>query len=243
MKALILAAGLGTRLKPLTDRLPKALLKAGPYTLLEFAIRKLKSAGFNEMIINVHHFPVLIKSYLEENRNFGCKISFSDESGKLLDTGGGIKKASWFFDDGKAFLVYNVDIIGDLDLGKLYAHHLASGNMATLVLRRRETSRYLLFNKRMQLKAWENRVTGEKRMVQQTHEPLQSFAFSGIHVINPELFGLMQDEDRFSIIDTYLKVAATHPVGGFIDESPLWADAGKPDSLADAGRIAEYIKF
>ena len=243
MKALILAAGLGTRLKPLTDTLPKALLNAGPYTLLEFAIRKLKNAGFNEIIINVHHFPDLIKKYLEENRNFDCSIAISDESGQLLDTGGGIKKASWFFDDLKPFLVYNVDIVGNLDLGKLYEQHLHSGNIATLVLRRRKTSRYLLFDKSMQLKAWENIATGEKRFVQVTDEPLQQFAFSGIHVINPELLGCMQDEVRFSIIDTYLKVAATHAVGGFIDESPLWADAGKPDSLAEASAIAALIKF
>jgi len=243
MKAMILAAGLGTRLKPLTNTLPKALLNVGPFTLLEFAILKLKNAGFNEIIINVHHFPELIRTYLAENNNFGCNIAISDESGHLLETGGGIKKASWFFTGEKAFLVYNVDIVGDLDLKKLYNHHLAESNIATLVLRRRETTRYLLFNQQMQLCAWENKATGEKRVARETHETLTPFAFSGIHVVSPDLIGMMQKEDRFSIIDTYLKIAGSLTVGGLIDESPLWADAGKPDSLAEAAKIAAEFSF
>ncbi len=243
MKAMILAAGLGTRLKPFTDHTPKALLQVGPYTLLQFAILKLMNAGFNDIIVNVHHHADQIINYLDENNNFGCRISISDESEQLLDTGGGIKKAFWFFDDGKPFMVYNVDILTDLDLTKLYDHHLGSRNLATLVVRRRKTSRYLLFDEFMHLKAWENKATGEKRIVQMTREPLNPYAFSGIHIINPELFGLMEEWDRFSIIDTYLRVAATQTIGGFNDESLLWADAGKPDSLAEAGEVAAKIKF
>jgi len=243
MKAMILAAGLGTRLRPLTDQLPKALLQTGPYTLLQFAILKLKNAGFSELIINVHHHADAVIKYLNENKNFDCNISISDERDQLLDTGGGIKKASWFFNDDQPFLVYNVDIVTDLSLQQLYQHHLECLNLVTLVVRRRKTSRYLLFDEFMQLKAWENIATGEKRIVQMTREPLNPLAFSGIHVINPKLFDLMEKQDRFSIIDTYLRVAAKHPVGGYFDESPLWADAGKPDSLAEAGEVAAMIRF
>ncbi|MCB9023826.1 MAG: nucleotidyltransferase family protein [Lentimicrobiaceae bacterium] len=243
MKAMILAAGLGTRMRPLTDNLPKALLPIGKYTLLEFAILKLKHAGFDQIIINVHHFPHLITSYLAEHKNFGCQIEISDESSRLLETGGGIKKAAWFFKDEKAVLIYNVDIVGDLDLQLLYKYHNESNNIATLVLRRRQTTRYLLFNNQMQLRAWQNVATGEQRIALQTSETLQAFAFSGIHMINPALVDFMQQEEAFSIIDTYLKIAGKLNVGGYVDESPLWADAGKPRSLEDASKIAAGMKL
>ncbi len=243
MKAMILAAGLGTRLKPLTDHTPKVLLQAGPYTLLQFAILKLKSVGFSELIINIHHHGQAIIDYLAENRNFGCSITLSDEREALLDTGGGIKKAAWFFSDDQPFIVYNADIVTSLDLAHLYQHHCESPYMATLVVRSRKTSRYLLFDEFMHLKAWENTATGEKRMVQMNSLPLIPYAFSGIHVISPKLFPLMENQERFSIIDTYLRIAAEHTIGGFVDESLLWADAGKPDSLAAAGEIAAQIRF
>ncbi|MHC1778546.1 MAG: nucleotidyltransferase family protein [Lentimicrobium sp.] len=243
MKAMILAAGLGTRLRPMTDHTPKALLQAGPYTLLQFAILKLKDAGFTDLIVNVHHHADAVITYLNDHHNFNCNITISDESDQLLDTGGGIKKAAWFFSDDKPFIVYNVDIVTGLNLQKLYLHHTESHNLATLVVRRRKTSRYLLFDEFMQLKAWENTATGEKRIVQMTREPLNPYAFSGIHVISPGLFGMMEQQDRFSIIDTYLRVAATKPIGGYFDDGPMWADAGKPDSLAEAGEIAAKIKF
>lgn len=243
MKAMILAAGLGTRLRPLTNHTPKALLQVGPYTLLQFAILKLKNSGFTDLIVNIHHHADAVISYLEKNKGFGCNITISDERNQLLDTGGGIKKAAWFFNDGKPFVVYNVDIITDLDIRQLYTHHRESHNLATLVVRRRKTSRYLLFDEFMKLKAWENVTSGEKRMVQLTSEPLNPFAFSGIHVIKPELFKLMEKQERFSIIDTYLRVAAKHPVGGYVDESERWADAGKPESLALAGEIAAKISL
>lgn len=239
MKAMILAAGLGTRLKPLTDSTPKALLGAGQTTLLGFAIQKLKSAGFNELIINVHHFAPMIVEYLLVNNNFGCNIAISDESDALLDTGGGISKASWFFDDGKPFLVYNVDIVGNMDLGAFYQHHLSGSNLATLSVRERKTSRYLLFDSRMRLCGWENTSTGEKRIAISCRENL-AFAFSGIHVINPELLPLI-GKGCFSIIDSYLGLAAEHFIGGWLDQSSLWADAGKPESLGLAGKIAAQI--
>jgi NDP-sugar pyrophosphorylase family protein len=241
MKAMILAAGLGTRLKPLTDLRPKVLLEAGPYTLLEFAIRKLKSAGFDELIINVHHFAPLVVDYLRKNNNFGCHISISDESEALLDTGGALAKAAWFFNDEKPFLIYNADIVGDMDLGEFYRLHLAGDSLATLSVRSRKTTRYLLFDTDMRLCGWENTSTGEKRIAIPSVET-QAFAFSGIHAISPQLLPLL-DSGRFSIIDTYLKLAAEHRIVGWVDHSTLWADAGKPESLGMAGKIAEGIKF
>lgn len=237
---MILAAGLGTRLRPLTDNTPKALLKAGRYTLLEFAIRKLMKHGFNDIIINLHHLPDSIANYLAEN-DFGCNIQFSYELDELLDTGGGIKHASAFFDNGKPFLVYNCDIISDIDLTRLYNFHVESGNLATLVVRRRETSRYLLFDEFMQLTEWQNREKGLRKIVRLTSKPPQPFAFSGIHVINPEIFSLLPNQRVFSIIDAYLEIGKNHRIGAYIDESPLFADAGKPDSLIEAGRISDMI--
>ena len=241
MKAMILAAGLGTRLKPLTDSRPKVLLEAGPYTLLEFAIRKLKAAGFNEIIINVHHFAPMVVDYLRKNANFDCQITISDESESLLDTGGALAKASWFFDDHQPFLVYNADIVSDMDLGEFYRSHLVGRSLATLSVRSRKTSRYLLFDNNMRLCGWENIATHEKRMAIPTANT-QAFAFSGIHAISPQLLPLL-DKGRFSIIDTYLRLAAEHPIAGRVDNSLLWADAGKPESLGMAGEIAKGIQF
>ena len=241
MKAMILAAGLGTRLKPLTSSRPKVLLEAGPYTLLEFAIRKLKAAGFDEIIINVHHFAPMVVDYLRKNTNFGCQITISDESEALLDTGGALAKAAWFFDDHKPFLIYNADIVSDMDLRAFYRSHLVGKSLATLSVRSRKTSRYLLFDDHMRLCGWENIASGEKRMAIQT-EKTQPFAFSGIHTISPQLLPLL-DKGRFSIIDTYLKLAAEHPISGQLDNSLLWADAGKPESLGLAGEIAKGIQF
>lgn len=243
MKAMILAAGLGTRLKPLTNTIPKALLQVGPYTLLEFAILKLRAAGFDEIIINVHHLAASIREYLDKNNNFGCRIKLSDETAKLLDTGGAIKKASWFFDDDKPFMVYNADIVGDIDLDKMYKFHLSTANVATMAVRIRETTRYLLFNDYMQLTEWLNTATGARKIAQLTNKPPQPYAFSGIHVIDPKIFKMLPDQEVFSIIDTYLEIAKKQPVGGYLDESTLFADAGKPQSLAEAGDIASSIKF
>jgi NDP-sugar pyrophosphorylase family protein len=241
MKAMILAAGLGSRLRPLTDSMPKVLLEAGPYTLLEFAIRKLKAAGFDELIINVHHMAPMVISYLKENHNFGCQIAISDESEALLDTGGGISKASWFFDDGKPFLVYNADIVGDMNLSEFYNQHLKHNGLATLSVRHRKTSRYLLFNSDMRLCGWENTESGEKRIAIPETKTM-AYPFSGIHVIDPQIFDFM-NKGRFSIIDTYLELAKNHLIKGWVDDSELWADAGKPDSLGKAREIAAQIVF
>lgn len=242
MKAMILAAGLGTRLKPLTDTLPKALIPVGPYTLLQFVILKLKAAGFNEIIINLHHKGALIRQYLEDNKNFDCKIEYSDESNALLDTGGAIKKAAWFFDDDQPFLVYNCDILSSLDLEKMYRSHLHSGALATLAVRERATNRYLLFDTNMKLCGWENRQTGEK-ILHSTGITPTPLAFSGIHIISPEFLKLFPTEEKFSIIKTYLSLAEHYTITGYRDVAEYWIDAGKPESLARAAEVIHHITF
>ncbi len=165
---MILAAGLGTRLKPFTDEHPKALYQVEGTTLLEHALKHLKSAGITEVIINVHHFAGQIIDFLNQHENFGLHVAISDETGELLETGGGVKKAAWFFNDCDAAIIRNVDILSDLDLSKFMAYHRSSGSLATLAIRRRETSRYLLFDHEMQLCGWENRKTGERLFVRES---------------------------------------------------------------------------
>lgn len=243
MKAMILAAGLGTRLKPLTDQKPKVLLKAGPYTLLEFTIKKLKSSGFTDIIINLHHLASQVIDYLDSHANFGCNITISDETDKLLDTGGALRKAAGFFNDDQPFLIYNADIVGNINLKEVYDFHLNSGNQATLVVRRRDTTRYLLFDETMQLVEWVNTSKGLSKLVRLTQKPPQAFAFSGIHVMNPSLLPLLGNQHVFSIIDSYLELAKNHQIGGYYDRSTLFADAGKHESLIEADRIAAGIAF
>lgn len=243
---MILAAGLGTRLKPLTDSIPKALLQAGPYTLLEFAILKLREAGFNDIIINVHHLADQVMQYLDDNANFHSNITISDEREKLLDTGGGILKASSFFDDGNPFMVYNADIISNIDLKDVYRFHKQSRNLATLVVRSRKSSRYLLFNDNLQLTEWSYPGKGLSKIVRMAEKPATPYAFSGIHVLEPQIFEHLKHlglPDAFSITDAYLELGRSYAIGAYPDKSTLYIDAGKPDSLPEAAIIASKIKF
>ena len=186
MRAMILAAGLGTRLQPLTDNIPKALVKLRNKTLLEIAINHLVRNGFDKIIINVHHFGDQVINFIEENI-FDADISISDERDKLLNTGGGLKKASQFFKDEKPFLLYNVDIVTNLNLKTLYEANLKSNSIATLTVRKRESSRYLLFNSENILCGWKNTKTGEL-ISSCSINLLNEFAFSGIHIINPKIY-------------------------------------------------------
>lgn len=239
---MILAAGLGTRLRPLTDTLPKALIPVGDYTLLQFALLKLKHAGFDEIIINVHHKSELIKQYLTKNNNFGCKIEFSDESEKLLDTGGALKKAAWFFDDNQSFIVYNCDIISSINLLEMYNYHLKAHALATLAVRQRPTQRYLLFDPQLKLCGWKNIKTGET-IIHFSADTHTALAFSGIHIISPELLKNFPLENKFSIIQTYLSLAERHTIMGFPDNADYWIDAGKPDALARAHQVIQNVNF
>jgi NDP-sugar pyrophosphorylase family protein len=239
MKAMIFAAGLGTRLKPLTDTMPKAMVPVAGKPLLQHVIEKLIHFGFEEIIVNVHHFPDQIIDYLRLNNNFGIRIEVSDERDFLLDTGGGIRKAATFFDDNKPFLVHNVDILSNVDLTKLYSSHLTSDALATLVVSKRDTYRYLLFDRQLNLRGWINEKSGETKPVGFSNSPdFNKLAFSGIQILSPEVFDLMQKyETKFPIMDFYLENAQTKCVRGFVPEEFRMIDVGKLNVLDDAEKF------
>lgn len=239
MKAMIFAAGLGTRLKPITDTMPKALVPIENKPLLQHVIEKLKRSGFDEIIINAHHFADQVIAFLEANNNFGIRIEVSDERDMLLDTGGGIKKASWFFDDGKPFLVHNVDILSNVDLSALYHQHLRTNSLATLVVSERDTFRYLLFNDNLQLKGWINEKTGQTKPEGLSRPDLYTkLAFSGIQVLSPVIFNLMKDlPQKFPIMDFYLSNVGSEVISGFVPSNYKMMDVGKLDVLADAEKF------
>jgi NDP-sugar pyrophosphorylase family protein len=200
-------------------------------TLLERSVMHLKKHGINSLIINVHHFAGQIIDFLSANDNFGLEIAISDESDLLLDTGGALKKAAWFFHDEEPFLVRNVDVISDLDISALENVHRKSGALATLVVRERETSRYLLFNKEMQLSGWENVKTQEARITRPDNGNLSRLAFSGIQVLNLGIFPLITESGRFSLIELYLRLSSDHTIMAFADKESTWQDAGKFEDL------------
>jgi NDP-sugar pyrophosphorylase family protein len=236
MKAMIFAAGLGTRLKPITDNIPKALVPITNKPLLEHVICKLKAAGFDEIIVNVHHFPDQIIDFLKSKNNFDIRIEVSDERDQLLDTGGGIYKAKWFFDDGQPFLVHNVDILSNLDLNKLYNEHCKSGSLATLVVSRRDTFRYLLFNDDKRLVGWINEKTCETKPIRFTDiSGFNKLAFSGIQMLSPDVFDLMEElKPKFPIMDFYLSNARSHLLRAFVPDDFHMLDVGKLDVLDKA---------
>ncbi len=238
-QAMIFAAGLGTRLKPLTDTMPKALVRIGGEPLIKHVVLRLKEAGFQRIVVNVHHFAQQIIDYLEENEHFGLDIRISDETEQLLETGGGIKKARDLFDPHSPVLIHNVDILSNVDLTAFYDHACSSGAEATLLVSERQTKRYLLFDDKYRLVGWTNKETGEVKSphnwVKDELQSLQMLAFSGIHVFSPALFPMMdQWPDRFPIIDFYLKACATHPLSGYVADNLRMIDVGKLDSLQQA---------
>jgi NDP-sugar pyrophosphorylase family protein len=236
MKALILAAGLGTRLGPYTNDKPKALVELNGVTLLERAIRKVTELGVSEIIVNIHHFGDQIIDFLIRKRNFNLPISISDERDQLLDTGGAILKARPMLGDKEPFLVYNVDILTSLHLEDLLAYHTLKGGLATMAVRSRETQRYLLFNPQMQLAGWRNNKTGEETIVR-NDTLLQNLAFSGIQIVQPEIFPLITECGKFSVIQLYLRLAKSQNIFGFKDTSDLWMDLGKPEQLIQAEKL------
>ncbi len=243
MKAMIFAAGLGTRLKPLTDHMPKALVPVAGKPMLEHVITKLKASGFDEIVINVHHFANQIVDFLKANNNFGLKVWISDEREELLDTGGGIKKAAPYFDE--PFLVHNADILSNVDLKALYEFHLGSGNDATLLVSSRKTVRYLLFDKENRLQGWVNKDTLQTKPEGFAYQPeiQKEYAFGGIHVISPTLFNYMEDgwTGKFPIMDFYLQTCREARLGGYAKEDLQLIDIGKPDTLAKAEEFIRQI--
>lgn len=241
---MIFAAGLGTRLKPLTDTMPKALVKVGGRTLLEQVIGKLVGAGADRMVVNMHHFAKQIVDFLHENANFGVDIAISNESNRLLDTGGGLKKAQGLFRSDEPILIHNVDILSNVDLQAFYEQGMV--NDATLLVSPRQTVRYLLFDGDMRLVGWTNTQTGEVRSPYKDIDPkgCTMLAFAGIHTFSPRLFPLMDDfPDRFGIMDFYLSVCHRTVVKGIMAEELKLLDVGKVDSLAAAERFFENMEI
>ena len=237
---MIFAAGLGTRLKPLTDHMPKALVPVAGKPMLEHVILKLIASGFDEIVINVHHFAEQIIDFLKEKDNFGIKIWISDETEELLDTGGGIKKASSLLNE--PFLVHNADILSNVDLKALYDFHIASENDATLLVSPRKTVRYLLFDQTNRLSGWINKDTLQTKPEGFIYQPenQQEYAFGGIHIISPSLFKYMEGwTGKFSIMDFYLQTCQEAQLGGYAKEDLQLIDIGKPDTLAKA---EEFLK-
>jgi NDP-sugar pyrophosphorylase family protein len=232
MKAMVLAAGLGTRLRPLTDDRPKALVEVAGRSLLEITLTRLRDFGVREAIVNTHHFADMIPDYLEKHDNFGMRIAISHED-VLLDTGGGLKKASWFFlEDGNTdqpFLLHNVDVLSTIDLGRMLASHVEHSALATIAVQDRKTSRPLLFDQDGQLKARANASAPT--------EGMRAFAFSGIHVLSPRIFPLLTETGVFSIIDAYVRLSGQgERIVAFPADEYKWRDLGRPESIAAAAR-------
>jgi NDP-sugar pyrophosphorylase family protein len=269
MKAMILAAGLGTRLGPLTDDRPKALVTIAGRTLLEMTLARLRSFGVREVIVNVHHHAEMILHYLKANHNFGMRIEVSHEE-DLLDTGGGLKKAAWFFlepcasapsaepIDAAPFLIHNVDVLSAIDLARMAHFHTEHDALVTLAVQDREASRYLLFDEQNQLcgprggslpkdealkaigAATGLVETGQKDRARQ----VQALAFSGIHVVAPRIFSMLQEEGAFSIIDAYLRLASQgEKILGFRADGSYWRDLGRPENLLEAARDLETGRY
>ena len=241
MKAMIFAAGLGTRLKPLTDDRPKALVECNGRTLLEYAILKLKYEGFDEIVVNVHHFSSLVIDFLQKH-DFGVKIYVSDETAQLLDTGGGLLHAKQFLDGTEPFLVCNVDIISSIDFSKMMTYHKQHKALATLAASDRKTSRYLLFDDQNQLCAWENRSTQERKVVRNC-EKIIPLAFSGIQIIEPKIFDFISESGKFAIMDLYLRLAANQPIIAYNHTGDFWLDVGKYDDFASVQKQVSIQKF
>lgn len=240
---MILAAGLGTRLRPLTENRPKALVEIAGHTLLEITLSRLRTFGIREVIINVHHRADMIIEYLRKNDDFGMRIVVSREDA-LLDTGGGLKKAAYFFlEDShsadQAFILHNVDVLSTIDLQRMVRFHTENRALATLAVQDRETSRYLLFNERLRLCG--RRSEGEQAELVRSPHQVRALAFSGVHVISPRIFPMMIEEGAFSIITSYLHLAAQgENILAFRADDYYWRDLGKPDNLVQAAWDLEH---
>lgn len=236
---MIFAAGLGTRLRPLTNTTPKALVPVGGAPLLHHLLVKLQQAGCSHTVINVHHHAQQIIDFVASH-NYNMHIDISDESDLLLDTGGGLRKAAdLLLDNNEPILIHNVDILSNLDLGKLMQLH-SPDSLATVVVSRRNTSRYLLFDNQQHMRGWCNVKSGEVKPQGIDTSHLQQAAFAGIHVVSPQIFALMRDMPaKFSIIDFYLQAMSEHHIMGYMPHNFTMLDVGKIDSLAPA---ESYIK-
>jgi len=229
MKAMILAAGKGTRMGKITGRIPKVLVDINGKSLLQHAVEKCTSSGFNDIIVNVHHFADMVEEEIRRLNNMGFRISVSDERAMLMETGGGLYKAREFFNS-DPFLLYNADIITDLNISSLNDFHLEKGGLATLAVRNREGIRYLLVNKEGLLRGWCNKATGEKIITGPENEELYEIAFSSIHIIDPEIFRYMPD-GVYTMTALYLQLASSHKIFTCRYDGGYWANVGTPEIL------------
>lgn len=240
MKAMVFAAGLGTRLKPFTIHHPKALVPVGGVPMLQRVLLKIKDLGITDVVVNVHHFSQQILDFLAENSNFGLNISIRDESALLLDTGGGILAAEPYLRGDEPILVHNADILTDFDIKEMISGFEARRPLASLLVSNRNTSRYFLFNPAMQMRGWANVSTGETRPDGIDTVGCEKFAFGGVHIISPHIFPLLrayatEHGSVFSITPFYIEACAQNPIIGHIPTTPfMWHDIGKPESLAAA---------
>jgi len=235
MKAMILAAGVGSRLRPLTDDTPKALIDVGGVPMIERVIQRLKAAGVAEIVVNLFHLSDRIVEFLASRKNFGLRIAFTRET-ELLDTGGGLKNAAWFFDDGRPFFLHNVDVLSEIDLGGLLRFHLEMGALATLAVQSRPSSRRLLFDKGGQLCGRESPEGIE--WASGPVAPVERLGFTGIHVIDPAIFPKVTEMGVFSINRTYLRLAGEgEKVVAYRVDGQYWQDIGYPEKLAQARRL------
>jgi N-acetyl-alpha-D-muramate 1-phosphate uridylyltransferase len=235
MKAMLFAAGLGTRLKPFTDKHPKALALVNGKPLLQRNIEYLKKFGISDFIINVHHFADQIEKFLQDHNNFGAQITLSHEEGEPLETGGGLMKASWFLEtEALPFFVMNADILTDLNIGNMLSYHNHHKPLATLAVTNRKSSRNFLFNDDMILCGWVNNTTGETRMARPDEKKLKPCAFTCVHIIDPAIFPLVKQKGKFSIIDTYLDLAKDFEIRGYMHNQDCVIDVGRPESIIEA---------
>lgn len=232
MKAMIFAAGLGTRLGELTQNQPKALVEVHGKALLWHAVEYLKQYGISEIIINIHHHGNKIREYVKTQRDFGISVYFSDETDELLDTGGGLVKASGFFDDEMPFVAYNVDVITRLNISEMLHHHQKLTALATLAVKNRITSRYFIFDDHQILCGWINKSTGQKRLYREVKNP-HELAFSGIQILSPEIFKVNKLEGKFSLTDMYLNLAKNYNIFAYRHDD-IWFDLGKPEQIKQA---------
>lgn len=237
-RAMILAAGLGTRLKPWTDNHPKALAMVNGKSLLQRNVEYLQEHGIFEVIVNVHHFAYQIVKAVADNDGWGSDITISDETTAVLETGGGLKKAAWYFADTEHFVLMNSDVLTDMDLTAMMANHITHKPIATLATTSRQTSRYFLFDDNNTLCGWRNVKTGEEKLIRASATLTQK-AFSGIHIINRQMLPMIKQEGKFSMVDLYLSLAGDNVINGFDHSASKFIDVGKPESIEKAEGMFE----
>lgn len=233
MKAIIFSAGLGTRLKQHTENCPKALVEINGRPLLWHAIQKLTQSGVRLIVVNVHHFGDQIINYIQQN-HFDVPVLISDERNELLDTGGGLQKAASLLKGNEPIIAYNVDILSSIDLNAVVYYHSQNKALATLVVRNRQTSRYLMFDPAMQLSGWINKANNDHIITSPEFGNSQALAFSGIQILSPQIFEHISETGKFPIIQLYLRLSKTEKIIAFNDESDFWLDAGRPEHLIKA---------